>query len=132
MREQIFPAAVWLILIATAATATPTSWLCTGENLPQVSCGTNGCQAKTGLPPISVSYDSNGILSACYYTGCNEGPVTSWLMDGGVLTLVARNANWIHKDGSTETVSLSIRTDEGIGVLIGASFFTPVRCEPFE
>lgn len=132
MQKQVLPVVAWLILTATTAAAAPTDWFCTNENLPQVTCGSDGCQVETGMSPILANYDSSGMLSACYYTGCHEGPVTSWHTDGGVLTLIARNADWIHKDGSTETVTLSIRTDEGIGVLIAAGFFTPVRCRPFD
>lgn len=128
MRTWCWPVVPWLVLAAPAA---PAGWLCTGEDLPQISCGADSCQAETELTPVSSSYDSAGRLSACYYTGCHEGPVTSMLSDGGVLTLIARGAAWIHEDSSTETVALSIRTDEGIGVLLAAGFFTPLRCHPW-
>ncbi|MCL4189899.1 MAG: hypothetical protein KJZ85_20055 [Rhodobacteraceae bacterium] len=125
-------AVVWALAALAGVPAGASGWACSGEGLPQVGCGAGGCEAGEGLTPVAVSLTPGGILSACYYTGCHEGPVTALLLDGGLLTAVARDAGWSHPGGSAEPVGLMLRPDAGFGVLVASGFFTPVRCDPWD
>lgn len=109
------------------------TWQCRNDDL-EVRCDDAHCSAQTdGFTPVSLSLDTaRGTLEVCAYSGCWSGRARM-LRDGPQWLASGRSLAW----SGAQSDKADMRTDllfaldgrDRIGVLKGAGFAMPLRCE---
>lgn len=123
--------AIVLIIAATviACGQSSTAWTCRATH--DVQCSEGQCEVGNdqGIVPIVVSFDTQGNLSMCAYSGCWEG-TGHVLASAPFFTIVGENLPWSFPD-STDVADVSVTLDlsDGVAVAKGKSFAIPMICE---
>lgn len=106
------------------------SWQC--ENDVELQCSQRQCEVskKGEFTPMSVSFDDQGNMSVCAYSGCWEGR-GDVLIHQNFLMLAASQLELSTAKGSTESqenISISLDRTDNVVLLKAGAFAHPLHC----
>lgn len=129
MKKVILIFAAYFLLHASNANAVDNSTIsCTSQNIPEVTCGDEDCQAGAPATPLSFDVDDTGSASACMYSGCYEGGKMQIFKSDAFITYHIIGAPWSSGSGEPGDTALTVPVGGGIGSIISGGFVMPMRC----
>lgn len=122
-------AAFWLVAILFSPMVQGAEWSCSNPDI-EVRCTEGRCSGSSGdqFTPLSVSFDEQGHLSVCAYSGCWEGAgavqyVDHWLM------INAEQLPFYPLGDSYGDISLLFDPEERLAFVRTDLFAQPLYCQ---
>ena len=105
-------------------------WACR-NTLIEIACDDADCAVSETHTPMHVHIDEAGI-SACAYSGCWEGGITSKTSTGPFVSITAQSIPFSTIPENAADIALQLDRSTGVATLIVSGLFAhPMRCAPW-
>ena len=132
MTSKYFVAAccgIGLLTSCAPSSTPPTQWSCRNTAV-EISCqGTDCTVAPPGeFTPMELTFDSNGKMSLCAYSGCWSGQADKVSTGGNMFTVIGLNLPWSGTDGAPAEISATINMKSALAFVLTDDYAHPMSC----